>query len=146
MLDDLTEHAAIAATNYQNFLWSRVRIHSQMSDHLLVCELVPLGALDGIIEDQDGTIVGGFEDQDVLVFAFLVVEDILDLECHSLTRPHVGNLVEPAIYKIKLVSHLVGCWEYRVQSRVKCRKKASTAAAKSGGERIRIEMVIFTAG
>jgi hypothetical protein len=79
-----------------------------MSDHLLVCELVPLGALDNIVKDQNGAIVSGFEDQDVLVFALFVVEDILDLQGQSLTRPHVGNLAEPAIYKIKFVSYLVG--------------------------------------
>jgi hypothetical protein len=139
MLDNLTQDASITATNDQNLLWIRMRIHSQMSDHLLVCELVSLGALNDIVKNQNGAIVSGFEDQDVLVFALFVVEDILDLQCHSLTRPHVGNLAEPAIYKIKCVSHLVGRWEYRVQSAVKCRKKASIAAAKSGGERIQID-------
>jgi hypothetical protein len=66
-------------------------------NHLLVCELVTLGALNDIVEDEDGAIVGGLEDQDILVFALLVVEDVLDLESHSLARPHLRDLAEPAI-------------------------------------------------
>jgi len=61
MLDDLTQDASITATNDQNLLWIRMRIHSQMSDHLLVCELVSLGALNDIVKNQNGAIVSGFE-------------------------------------------------------------------------------------
>jgi hypothetical protein len=32
-----------------------------------------------------------------LVFALLMVEDILNLESHSLAWPHIGDLAEPAI-------------------------------------------------
>lgn len=79
-----------------------------MSDHLLVSislsafrsvscfldncalrELIPLGALDDIIQNQHSAIVARFEYEDILVFAFLVVKDIVDLEGHGLTRPHV---------------------------------------------------------
>jgi len=68
-----------------------------MGDHLLVCELVALGALDDIVENQDIAIVGRLEDEDILVLALLVVEDLLDLEGHCLARPHLGDLAEPAI-------------------------------------------------
>jgi hypothetical protein len=74
-----------------------------MGDHLLVGELVTLGALDDIVQHEDSAIIGGFEDEDVLVLAFLVVEDVLDLESHSLAGPHVGDLAEPAICHKKLV-------------------------------------------
>lgn len=63
-----------------------------------VRELIPLGALDDIVQDEDGAIVAGFENKDVLVFALLVVENLVDLERHGLTRPHLGNLAEPAIF------------------------------------------------
>lgn len=44
--------------------------------------------------------VAGFEDKDVLVLRFLVVEDLIDLEGHSLTGPHVGYFAEPAICQL----------------------------------------------
>lgn len=98
VLDDLTENASITTANNQDLLWVWVGVHGQVGDHLLVRELITLGALNDIVEDQNGTVVGGFEDEDVLVFALLVVDDVLDLQCHSLTRPHVGDLAEPSIY------------------------------------------------
>ena len=97
MFDDLAQHTAITTTNDQNLLWVGVRVHSQMCDHLLVCELIALGALDDVVEDEDGAVVGGLEDQDILVLGLLVVEHILDLEGHGLPGPHFGNLAEPAI-------------------------------------------------
>ena len=33
-----------------------------MGDHLLIGEFIPFGALDGVVEDEDGTVVGGFEE------------------------------------------------------------------------------------
>ena len=33
--------------------------------------------------------IAGLKDEDVLVFGFLVVEDLVDFEGHGLTRPHV---------------------------------------------------------
>ena len=97
VLDDLAQHTSITTANDQDLLWVWVREHGQVGDHLLVCELITLGALDDIVENQDVTVVGRFEDEDVLVFALLVVEDLLDLEGHCLARPHLGNLAEPAI-------------------------------------------------
>jgi hypothetical protein len=64
---------------------------------VVIRELIPLGGLDDVIQDQDSPVVGGLEDEDVLVFALLVVEDLLDLEGHGLAGPHVGDLAEPAI-------------------------------------------------
>lgn len=62
-----------------------------------VRKLVPLSALDDVVQDEDHAIVGGLEDQDILVLALLVVDDLLDLEGHGLAGPHVGDLAEPAI-------------------------------------------------
>lgn len=84
MLHDLTEHATVAATNDQDLLWVRVRVHGQMRDHLLVRKLIALGALDDVIEDQHGAVVGRLEDQDVLVFALLMMQDLVHLKSHGL--------------------------------------------------------------
>lgn len=84
VLDDLAQHTAIAATNDQDFLGVGVGVHGQVSDHLLVRELISLGALDDVVQNKDGAVVGGFEDQDILVLALLMVEDLLDLEGHGL--------------------------------------------------------------
>ena len=62
-----------------------------------VRKLIPLRALYDIVEYEHGAVVAGFEDEDVLVFRFLVVEDLIHFEGHSLARPHVGDLAEPAI-------------------------------------------------
>lgn len=97
MLDDLSQNTSISTTNNQNLLWRWVGVHGQVGDHLLVCELVTLSALDDIVEDEDGSVVGGLEDEDVLILTLLVVEDVLDLQGHSLARPHVGDLAKPAI-------------------------------------------------
>ena len=60
-------------------------------------KFIPLGTLDYIVEYEHSTIVGRFEDQDVLVLGFLVVEDFFNLERHSLAGPHAGDLAKPAI-------------------------------------------------
>ena len=75
-----------------------------MGDHLLVCELIALSALDDVVQHQDSAVVGRLEDEDVLVLALLVAEDVLDFEGHGLARPHIGDLAEPAIYAELLVS------------------------------------------
>ena len=58
-----------------------------MCDHLLVGELVALGALNYVVEDEDSPVVGGLEDQHILVFGLLVVEDAVHTEDHRLARP-----------------------------------------------------------
>lgn len=63
-------------------------------------KLVPLGALNDIVQDQNLAVVGGLEDEDVLVLGLLVVEDFFDLEGHSLSGPHVGDLAEPSICEV----------------------------------------------
>ena len=98
VLDDLPQNTSITTTNDQNFLRVGMREHSQVCNHFLVCELIALSALDDVIEDEDGAIVGGFENEDVLVFGLLVVEDVLDFKSHGLARPHLGDLAEPAIW------------------------------------------------
>jgi hypothetical protein len=62
-----------------------------------VRELISFGALDHVIQHKNGTMVGRFEDQNILVFGLFVVEDFLDFEDHGLTGPHLGDLAEPAI-------------------------------------------------
>lgn len=97
VLDDLTEDTTVTTTNDKNLLGVGVRVHGEVGDHLLVGELVTLGALDDVVEDEDVAVVGGLEDEDVLVLGLFVVKDLFDLEGHSLAGPHVGDLTEPAI-------------------------------------------------
>lgn len=97
VLDDLTQDTAVTAADDQHLLGVGVRVHGQVSDHLLVGELVALGALDDIVEDQHVAVVAALEDQHVLVLGFFVVQDLVDLEVHGLAGPHVRLLGEPAI-------------------------------------------------
>jgi hypothetical protein len=60
-------------------------------------ELIPLSALDHIIEDEDGAVVAALKDHDILVFGFFVVEDLVHAQGHCLTRPHITDFSEPAI-------------------------------------------------
>jgi hypothetical protein len=96
VLDDLTEHTAVAATDDEDLLGVGVREHSQVGDHLLVGELVALGALDDVVEDEHHAVVGGLKDEHILVEGLLVVDDLVDLEGHGLARPHLADLAEPA--------------------------------------------------
>lgn len=104
VLDNLAQDAAITATNDQDLLGVGVRVHGQVGDHLLVGKLIALSALDDVVQDQDGPVVGGFEDENVLVLGLLVVDDIFDLEGHGLAGPHLGDLAEPAIYGEELLA------------------------------------------
>ena len=114
VLDNLTEHTAVTAANDQDLFGVGVRVHGQVGDHLLVAifpsadaracrlwwsvrKLIALGALDDVVENEDGAVVGRLKDEHVLVLALLVVKNLLDLERHGLTGPHAGNLTEPAI-------------------------------------------------
>jgi hypothetical protein len=96
VLDDLAQHAAVAAANDEHLLGVGVRHHAQVGDHLLVGELVALGALDDVVEDEHHAVVGGLEDEHILVEGLFVVDDLVDLEGHGLARPHVADLAEPA--------------------------------------------------
>lgn len=84
MLDNLAQDTTIATADDEDLLGVGVRVHSQVGNHLLVRELVPLGALDDIVEDEHVAVVGGLEDQDVLVLALLMVQHLLDPEGHGL--------------------------------------------------------------
>lgn len=117
MLDDLTEDTTITTTNDKNLLGVGVGVERKMGDHLLVRELITLGALDDVVEDEDVAVIGGLKDEDldftrqhtrtrsavvepqtyILVERLLVVENLLDLEGHSLAGPHVGDLAEPSV-------------------------------------------------
>lgn len=98
VLDHFPQHTTIAPANHEHFLRIGVREHAQMCDHLLVAELIPLRALNDVVQDQDHPVIAGFEDEDILVLALLVVHDLIDLKCHGLARPHVTDLAEPAIF------------------------------------------------
>ena len=52
-------------------------------------KFIPLSALDDVVEHEDSAVVAGFEDEDVLVFRFFMVEDLVDSEGHGLAWPHV---------------------------------------------------------
>lgn len=100
VLDDLTEDTAVTATNDEDLLGVGVGVHGKVGDHLLVGELIALGALDNVVQDENGTVVAALEDEDILVLGLLVVDDLVDLEAHSLTGPHAGLLREPAICRL----------------------------------------------
>jgi hypothetical protein len=97
VLDNLSEDTAVTTTNDKNLLGVGVRVHGEVGDHLLVGELIALGALDDVVQDQDVAKVGRLEDENVLVLALLVDEDLLDAEGHGLAGPHLRDLSEPAI-------------------------------------------------
>lgn len=104
VLDDLTEDTTVTTTNDEDLLGVRVSVHGQVGDHLLVGELIALGALDNVVQDQNGAVVAALEDENILVLGLLVVQDLVNLEVHGLTGPHAGLLGEPAIWKIGGVS------------------------------------------
>jgi hypothetical protein len=62
-----------------------------------VRKFITLSTLYDIIEHEYGAVVARFEDENVLVFGFLMVEDLVHFEGHRLARPHVRDLAEPAI-------------------------------------------------
>lgn len=97
VLDNLTEDTTVTTTNDKNLLGVGVRHHGEVGDHLLVGELVALGGLDDVVKDEDHAVVGRLEDEDILVEGLFVVDDLVDLEGHGLTGPHVVDLAEPAI-------------------------------------------------
>lgn len=84
MLDNLAKNTTITTTDDENSLGVGVRVHAEVGDHLLVGELIALGGLDDVVENENGAIVGGLEDQNILVLALLVVQDLFDLEGHGL--------------------------------------------------------------
>lgn len=98
VLDDLTEDTTVTTADDENLLGVGVGVHGEVSDHLLVGELVALGALDDIVENEDHTVVAALEHKHILVLGLLVVDDLVDLKAHSLAGPHGGLLREPAIY------------------------------------------------
>ena len=97
VLEDLAHGTSVSTANQKDFLGVGVAGQRNVGDHLLIGELVALSALNDIVEDEDSAVVGGLEDENVLVLGLLVVEDLLDLEGHGLARPHVGDLAEPAV-------------------------------------------------
>jgi len=84
VLDDLTQHTTVTAANDKDLLGLRVRVHGQVGNHLLVRELIALSALDDVVQNQDTAMIGRLEDQDILVLALLMVQDLLDTEGHGL--------------------------------------------------------------
>lgn len=70
-------------------------------------KLVPLGTLNDVVQYENSPVVSRLKDQHILVLGFLVVQDLFDLERHGLARPHVGDLAEPAIWKVYRVSRVL---------------------------------------
>lgn len=97
VFDHLSEDTAVTSANDEHLLWVWVREHAQVGDHLLVGELIALGALNDVVEDEDHAVVGALEDEHILILALLVVDDLVDLEGHGLAWPHVADLAEPSI-------------------------------------------------
>jgi len=62
VLDNFPENTTITTANDQYLLRARVREHGQMCNHLLISKLVSLGALNDIVKNEDGSVVGRFED------------------------------------------------------------------------------------
>jgi hypothetical protein len=84
VLDNLTENTTVTTTNDKDLLGVRMGVEGEVSDHLLVGELIALGALDDVVEDQNVAEVGGLEDEDVLVLGLLVDENLLNAEGHGM--------------------------------------------------------------
>jgi len=84
VLDDLTEDTTVTTTNDKDLLGVGVGVEGEVGNHLLVGELIALGGLDDVVEDKDVAEVGGLEDEDVLVLALLVGEDLLNAEGHGM--------------------------------------------------------------
>ena len=45
--------------------------------------------------------IAGFKDENILIFGFLMVEDLIDFESHGLAGPHARNLAEPTICEVR---------------------------------------------
>jgi hypothetical protein len=120
VLDNLTENTTVATTNDKNLLGVGVGVEGKVGNHLLVGELIALGALDDVVEDENVAEVGGLEDEDVLVLALLMDEDLLNAEGHGMAGPHLRDLSEPAILDggvgDLLSRHFAGCREKRTRS------------------------------
>lgn len=84
VLDNLSENTTVTATDDEDLLGVGVGVHGQVADHLLVGELVALSNLNDVVQDQDVAVVGGLEDEDILVLALLVVENLVNAKGHSL--------------------------------------------------------------
>ena len=97
VFNHLAQNTTVTTSNDKDLLRVWVCVHGKVGDHLLVRELVALGALDDVVEDKDHAVVGGFKDEDILVLGLFMVNHLVDLESHSLARPHVGDFTEPAI-------------------------------------------------
>ena len=97
VLEHLADDAAVAAADDEHLLRVWVARERDVGDHLLVGELIALGALDDAVEDEDVAVRLGLEDEHVLVEGLLDVEDFVDLEGHGLARPLRGDLAEPAV-------------------------------------------------
>jgi hypothetical protein len=85
VLDNLTENTTVTTANDKDLLGVGMGVEGEVSDHLLVGELIALGALDDVVEDQNVAEVGGLEDEGVLVLGLLVDENLLNTEGHGMT-------------------------------------------------------------
>lgn len=84
VLDNLSEDTTVTTADDENLLGVGVGVEGEVGDHLLVGELIALGGLDDVVEDEDVAKVGGLEDEDVLILALFVMEDLVNAEGHGL--------------------------------------------------------------
>ena len=96
---DLAEDAPVPPTDDQDAFRIRMGEERDVRDHLLVGVLVPFGALDDPVEDEDPSVRLRVEDEHVLELGLLVVKDLLDLEGEGLAGPQGSALVKPAVHE-----------------------------------------------
>lgn len=60
-------------------------------------KLVALGALDDVVQDEHGAVVGRFKDEYILIIGSFMVKNFFNFKGHCLARPHGGYFTEPAI-------------------------------------------------
>jgi hypothetical protein len=52
-------------------------------------KLISLCALNDIVENKHSAMIAAFEDKYILILRLLVMQYLIDFECHRLTRPHI---------------------------------------------------------
>ena len=79
VLDNLAEDASVTTSDHEDLLGVGVGVQGEMGDHLLVRELVTLSALDDVVKDQDVSVVGALEDQDLQLSTMLAGAGVVRL-------------------------------------------------------------------
>ena len=93
VLQGLLEHAAVAAADDQHLARGAVGQDRHVREHLVVDELVALGGLDDIVQDQHPAQGPVLEHDHALMRGPAVVEDFFGFQLESQTR--VQDFLEP---------------------------------------------------